>query len=403
MSGRGRGRGSGQNDLLAQIAAVLMNMNENLQHLNQNATPSPSSQPLVPPGPAEYRGLDEFCRRNPSQFQGGFAPDAAIEWVQGLERIFRAMSCSDAQRVAYATYMLVKEAENWWEMTRRQMEVEGQIITWGAFKGKFLQKYFPADLKREKEREFLQLEQGNMSVGEYSAKFEELIRYCPYAELELDGRSKCVKFEMGLRPELRVTFGHEEISDFPTLVNKCRIYEDNVRRRDAAAREDNPPKHYGPQRNFSHGKGKGRMFQEERKPYSPPTSSRGNTSHGMRTHGNAGGSRLNSPSLCGKCGRIHVGDSCPSTTLSCFSCKEVGHVRRYCPKFPQSMNAVRAERPRSTGRVFTMSGAEASGVDGLIKGKLHGDRYPLFSVVEFGSDTLPHICVKCEKLAEIAN
>ncbi|KAF1899019.1 hypothetical protein Lal_00019140 [Lupinus albus] len=174
---------------------------------------------------------------------------------------------------------------------------------------------------------------------------------------------------MGLRPELRVTFGHEEISDFPTLVNKCRIYEDN----------------------------------EERKPYSPPTSSRGNTSHGMRTHGNAGGSRLNSPSLCGKCGRIHVGDSCPSTTLSCFSCKEVGHVRRYCPKFPQSMNAVRAERPRSTGRVFTMSGAEASGVDGLIKGKLHGDRYSLFSVVEFGSDTLPDICVKCEKLAEIAN
>ncbi|KAF1862620.1 hypothetical protein Lal_00013381 [Lupinus albus] len=106
MCGRGRGRGSGQNDLLAQIAAVLMNMNENLQHLNQNVTPSPSSQPLVPPRSAEYRGLDEFCRRNPSQFKGGFTPDAAIEWVQGLEMIFRAMSCSDAQKVAYATYML---------------------------------------------------------------------------------------------------------------------------------------------------------------------------------------------------------------------------------------------------------------------------------------------------------
>ncbi|KAF1879906.1 hypothetical protein Lal_00022810 [Lupinus albus] len=55
MSGRGRGRGSGQNDLLAQIATVLINMNENLQHLNQNATSSPSSQPLVPHGPSEYR------------------------------------------------------------------------------------------------------------------------------------------------------------------------------------------------------------------------------------------------------------------------------------------------------------------------------------------------------------
>ncbi|KAF1899604.1 hypothetical protein Lal_00019732 [Lupinus albus] len=294
----GRGRGSCQNDLLAQIAAVLMNMNENLQHLNQNVTPSPSSQPLVPPRPVEYRGLNEFCRRNPSQFQGGFAPDAAIEWVQGLERIFTAMSCSDAQKVAYATYMLVKEAENWWEMAWRQMETEGQIITWGAFKSKFLQKYFHADLQRKNEMEILQLEQGNMSVGEYAAKFEELIRYCPYAELELDGRSKCVKFEMGLKPELRVTFGHEEISDFPTLVNKCRMYEDNVRVRDAAASKGNPPRHYGPQRNFSHEKRKGKVFQEERKPYSPPTSGRGYTSHGPKTHINVGGSRLNSPSLC---------------------------------------------------------------------------------------------------------
>ncbi|KAF1888154.1 hypothetical protein Lal_00039202 [Lupinus albus] len=76
--------------------------------------------------------------RNPSQFHGGFAPNAAIQWVQGLERIFWAMSCFDAQKLAYATYMLVKEPENWWEFTRRQMEAEGQLIKWGTFKEKFL-------------------------------------------------------------------------------------------------------------------------------------------------------------------------------------------------------------------------------------------------------------------------
>ncbi|KAF1895999.1 hypothetical protein Lal_00046755 [Lupinus albus] len=61
-----------------------------------------------------------------------------------------------------------------------------------------------------------------------------------------------------------------------------------------------------------------------------------------------GGSRLNSPSLCGKCGRTHVGDSCPGMALTCFHCKEVGHIRRHCPKLPQSVNAVRVDRPRST-------------------------------------------------------
>ncbi|KAF1892888.1 hypothetical protein Lal_00032327 [Lupinus albus] len=69
-------------------------MNENLRSLNQNPAPIPSSQNLVPPGPTEYRGLDEFCKRNPSQFHGGFAPNDALEWIQGMDRIFQAMNCS---------------------------------------------------------------------------------------------------------------------------------------------------------------------------------------------------------------------------------------------------------------------------------------------------------------------
>ncbi|KAF1888389.1 hypothetical protein Lal_00039311 [Lupinus albus] len=84
----GRGRGFGENEILAHIVVVLKNMNENLQHLNQNAAQSPNPHPLAPQGPVDYRGLGEFCRRNPNQFEGGFAPDAANEWVQDLERIF---------------------------------------------------------------------------------------------------------------------------------------------------------------------------------------------------------------------------------------------------------------------------------------------------------------------------
>ncbi|KAF1884431.1 hypothetical protein Lal_00028309 [Lupinus albus] len=183
------------NDLLVQMVAALRQMNESLHNLNQNPAPSPSSPPLVPPEPADYRGLDEFFKRNPSQFHGGFAPNVALEWIQGMDRIFRAMNCSEAQKLVYATYMLVKESENWWKFTRRQMETEGQLISWGTFKEKFFHKYFPADLKRKKEMEFLKLERGNMSVGEYAAKFEELARFCPYSDLEVDGRSKCSKFE----------------------------------------------------------------------------------------------------------------------------------------------------------------------------------------------------------------
>ncbi|KAF1866004.1 hypothetical protein Lal_00041702 [Lupinus albus] len=67
------------------MVATLQQMSENLQHLNRSVAPGPSSHTLVQQGPTEYRGLDKSCRRNPSPFQGGFTPNAAIEWVQGME------------------------------------------------------------------------------------------------------------------------------------------------------------------------------------------------------------------------------------------------------------------------------------------------------------------------------
>ncbi|KAF1881835.1 hypothetical protein Lal_00015300 [Lupinus albus] len=44
-----------------------------------------SSNSYTPQVLAEYRGLDKSCRWNPSPFQVGFTPNAAIEWVQGME------------------------------------------------------------------------------------------------------------------------------------------------------------------------------------------------------------------------------------------------------------------------------------------------------------------------------
>ncbi|KAF1897831.1 hypothetical protein Lal_00032591 [Lupinus albus] len=65
----------------------------------------------------------------PLQFQGGFTADAANEWVQSLERIFRAMGCGDVQKVTYASYMLPNEAPN----DRRNRGYQGSKPTVGGF------------------------------------------------------------------------------------------------------------------------------------------------------------------------------------------------------------------------------------------------------------------------------
>ncbi|KAF1889032.1 hypothetical protein Lal_00015576 [Lupinus albus] len=172
------------------------------------------------------------------------------------------------------------------------------------------------------------------------------------------------------------------------------MVEDDMKADEVMEPRTLPPKNFGPQRNFVHGNGKGKAFPEEGKPYSSPMGNRGYTPHGSRTHANTGGSQPHSQSWCNKCGRKHFGDSCPGTILSCFYCKESGHLKRHCPKLWQSMNIVSVERPRSTGRVFTMSGAEASNVDGLIKGNCMVAGIPLLVLFDSGA-THSFVSIEC--------
>ena len=47
-------------------------------------------------------------------------------------------------------------------------------MTWTTFKVKFLEKYFPITDRNDKKKEFLELIQKNMTVREYTTKFERL-------------------------------------------------------------------------------------------------------------------------------------------------------------------------------------------------------------------------------------
>jgi len=67
-----------------------------------------------------------------------------------------------------------------------------------------------------------------MSVGEYAAKFDELSKFCPYFHERVDERFRCSKFKSGLRADIEQAVSYLEIFSFSTLVNRCRIYEDDT-------------------------------------------------------------------------------------------------------------------------------------------------------------------------------
>ncbi|MCI49257.1 GRAS family transcription factor, partial [Trifolium medium] len=75
----------------------------------------------------------------------------------------------------------------------------------------------------------MELKQEGLSVSEYAAKFEDLCRFAPHYNTMEAKEDKCVKFENGLRPNIKQLIGFSEIRNFPTLVNKSRICEKDSR------------------------------------------------------------------------------------------------------------------------------------------------------------------------------
>ena len=54
--------------------------------------------------------------------------------------------------------------------------------------------------------------------------------YTPYDEANGEF-SKCVKFENGLRPEIKQAIGYQRIRVFSDLVDCCRIFEEDTKAR----------------------------------------------------------------------------------------------------------------------------------------------------------------------------
>ena len=124
--------------------------------------------------------LERFLKNNPQAFKGGYNPEGAQKWLEGMEKIFGAMRCSEVQKVTLGTYMLQDDANYWWKNASQRLGYDGAVITWDIFKREFLIKYFPTDVRNRKVVEFMELKQGNLSVAEYAAKFEDLCRYSPH-------------------------------------------------------------------------------------------------------------------------------------------------------------------------------------------------------------------------------
>src|ERR1044072_5365159 len=140
------------------------------------------------------RDIDRFLKRNPPKFHGGYDPDGAYAWILDVEQIFESVICTETSKVTCVNSLLTGEARNWWNEAKVRLAQPNVELGWAAFRRAFLEKYFPDDVKGNKETEFLNLKQGNMTVAKYTIKFNELSQFYPPYQTAPDESSKCIKF-----------------------------------------------------------------------------------------------------------------------------------------------------------------------------------------------------------------
>ena len=73
-------------------------------------------------------------------------------------------------RVLYAARRLKGSTADWWD-AYTAAHADANTITWEEFRNSFCEHHIPAGVIKLKQKEFLALKQGNMSVSEYRDKF----------------------------------------------------------------------------------------------------------------------------------------------------------------------------------------------------------------------------------------
>ncbi|XP_038975746.1 uncharacterized protein LOC120106766 [Phoenix dactylifera] len=266
----------------------------------------------------------------PSAFKGTTSTQEAEAWIDEMEKAFRAIECTDEEKVKFATYRLHDRAHHWWMSVERTLAPEQEALTWQRFRTAFYSKYFPSSRLRELEREFLNLSQGTMTVDEYEAEFDRLAQFAP--TLVIDAESRMRRFEEGLKPHLRRGLAVVHSTNYVDLVDRAKnmkiiwkeIHDSKDRIQKKRSRDDDT--HSG-QNSSRTAKSRNRSGQSEKQ-------------------GSYGETIQQGQSKCEACGGAYKTELCRQLSGACFRCGQQGHK---IAKYPRNQQVSQSDqRPQAT-------------------------------------------------------
>ncbi|XP_024019293.1 uncharacterized protein LOC112090971 [Morus notabilis] len=169
--------------------------------------------------------FQEFKRTPIPSFNSEGGPQEAEFWIDSIVKHLSTMGVPDEYWVEFAVYKMEGLVNTWWKQVKRRMDVAG--LTWEQFETLFNEQYFPQSYREKKALEFMSLLQGDMSVREYEAKFNDLSRFAP--SLVESEHMRCLKFEKGLKNSVRRSLVALRLRNFRDLVAAAtRVEQDNL-------------------------------------------------------------------------------------------------------------------------------------------------------------------------------
>ncbi|GAU30442.1 hypothetical protein TSUD_392550 [Trifolium subterraneum] len=248
------------------------------------------------------------------------------------------MACTELEKVTFATRFLRGAACNWWEGVRAYMTASQMEMTWANFRRLFIDHYIPESYRMSMEWELIELKQGGKSVAEYTAKFNELVRYVADSDDAPTEARKIKKYRFGLRADIAHDVSMQQVASLGELIQKSYHAESGLEAMRKERFEVN-------QKRRDSGK-----YKEQLKPRGSPSKGKQNFSQ-------------RSQQVCSECGSIHNGE-CMKGKGACFHCKQPGHYKNECPKLHGSGGS--SGTTRSKGRVYSLDGEQARGNNALI-------------------------------------
>ena len=107
--------------------------------------------------------------------------------------------------------------EYWWGTVKPRAGEDP--MTWDRPKEMMDNQYYPRDVRRGKEREFLSLKQGTLNVMEYATRFNELSRFAPH-QVDTEER-RMDHFEQGLRRDIRAMIAGQTFANFQEMYQRA--------------------------------------------------------------------------------------------------------------------------------------------------------------------------------------